>query len=391
MDRVRISLDIAAYLVFFAVILALPAFYDAFWLNRFAKYLVYGMLGVAIAMSWGYAGILNLGQGLFFGAGAYMLAMSLKLASPTSLAQGSDTPVPDFMLWNAEPGAVTDLCCINQGSFLWIPFQAQGFGIFMGIVLPVVLAFILGSIMFRKRISGVFVAIITLAMVLLVRLLIIDAQPITNGFNGLTDLAWFTVGGFEFDPYLVETYYLAAFSLIVVLILSRLLMETRAGLILQATRDDQNRVRYLGHDVPLYQIFFFCASAAIAGFAGMLYVVVSEFASPTFMDLSFSITMVVWAAVGGRGSLLGACIGAILINTIEASMSETEELVEAWKAIIGFIFVAVVLFLPRGLAGFAQDSVDFLLQRIAGGNGRKPAAAGKPAVERPVEAAAEGD
>lgn len=386
MDRIKFSLDIAAYLIFFAVILVMPAFFDVFWLNRFAKYLVYGMLGVAISISWGYAGILNLGQGLFFGAGAYMLAMSLKLASPTSLAQGSDTPVPDFMLWNAEPGAVTDLCCINQASFLWIPFQSQWFGVFMGVVLPVIIAFILGTIMFRKRISGVFVAIITLAMVLLVRLLIIDFQPVTNGFNGLTDLGWFTIAGFEFDPYLLETYYLAAGSLIVVLIGSRLLMETRAGLILQATRDDQNRVRYLGHDVPLYQIFFFCVSAAIAGFAGMLYVVVSEFASPTFMDLAFSITMVVWAAVGGRGSLLGACIGAILINTVEASMSETEALVEAWKAIIGLIFVLVVLFLPRGLAGFAEDAVDFVLNRVRGGKSPKAEAR----TDGPVEAAAEG-
>lgn len=386
MDRTKLSLDIAAYLIFFAVILAMPAFADVFWLNRFAKYLVYGMLGVAISISWGYAGVLNLGQGLFFGAGAYMLAMSLKLASPTSLAQGSDTPVPDFMLWNAEPGAVTDLCCINSASFLWIPFQSQWFGVAMGLIVPVALAFVLGTIMFRKRISGVFVAIITLAMVLLVRLLIIDAQPLTNGFNGLTDLAWFKVAGIEFDPYLLATYYLAAISLIVVLIGSRLLMETRAGLILQATRDDQNRVRYLGHDVPLYQIFFFCVSAAIAGFAGMIYVVVSEFASPTFMDLAFSITMVVWAAVGGRGSLLGACIGAILINTVEASMSETEELVEAWKAIIGLIFVFVVLFLPRGLAGFAEDSVDFALAKLRG----RKAAPAEPKVDSPVEAAAEG-
>lgn len=389
MDRIRTSLDIGAYLVFFAVILALPAFYDAFWLNRFAKYLVYGMLGVAISISWGYAGILNLGQGLFFGAGAYMLAMSLKLASPTSLAQGSDTPVPDFMLWNAEPGALTDLCCINEASFLWLPFQSQWFGVLMGVVLPVIIAFLLGAIMFRKRISGVFVAIITLAMVLLVRLLIIDFQPVTNGFNGLTDLGWFTVAGFEFDPYLTETYYLAAFSLIVVLIGSRLLMETRAGLILQATRDDQNRVRYLGHDVPLYQTFFFCVSAAIAGFAGMLYVVVSEFASPTFMDLAFSITMVVWAAVGGRGSLLGACIGAILINTVEASMSETEALVEAWKAIIGLIFVLVVLFLPRGLAGFAHDTVEFGLRRL-GGQDLRRAKPPERRAESSAEATAEG-
>ena len=109
-----------------------PLLLDPFWLNRIAKYLVYGMLGVAVALSWGYAGILNLGQGLFFGAGAYMLAMSLKLASPTSLQQGSDKPVPDFMLWNAEPGAPTELCCINKASFLWMPFQHQWFGVAMG-------------------------------------------------------------------------------------------------------------------------------------------------------------------------------------------------------------------------------------------------------------------
>ena len=141
-------------------------------------------------------------------------------------------------------------------------------------------------------------------------------------------------------------------------------METRAGLILQAIRDDQNRARYLGFDVPAYQMFFFTVSAAIAAFAGMLYVIVAEFASPTFMDLSFSITMVVWAALGGRASLLGACIGAILINIVAATVSETKGFVEAWKAIIGLIFVLVVLFLPRGLAGLAHDLADRLVDRL---------------------------
>jgi urea transport system permease protein len=364
MTRKR-GFDIAVYTLFIAAVMVAPAFLDQFWLNRIAKYLVYGMLGIAVALSWGYAGILNLGQGLFFGAGAYMLAMSLKLASPTSLQQGSDKPVPDFMLWNAQPGAKTDLCCINGASFLWIPFQSQWFGILMGVVLPVVLATVLGLIMFKKRISGVFVSIIMLALVLLVRLLVIDAQPITNGFNGLTDLGWLSVAGFEFDPFTVPTYYLVAVVLAVVLLAARLLVETRAGLVLQAIRDDNNRARYLGFDVPLYQTFFFAVSAGIAAVAGMLYVVVAEFASPTFMDLSFSITMVVWAAVGGRGSLLGACIGAILINTISATVSETEGFAEAWKAIIGLVFVLVVLFLPRGLAGLAHDGVDWLVRRIA--------------------------
>ena len=357
------GVDWAIYAVFVVVIMAAPLAMEPFWLNRIAKYLVYGMLGVAVALSWGYAGILNLGQGLFFGAGAYMLAMSLKLASPTSLQQGSDKPVPDFMLWNAEPGAPTELCCINKASFLWLPFQSQWFGFAMGLILPVLIALVLGTIVFRKRISGVFVSIITLALVLLVRLLVIDSQPVTNGFNGLTDLGWFKIGELELDPYIVPTYYFVAVALCLVLTGARLLIETRAGLILQATRDDQNRARYLGFDVPLFQTFFFAVSAGIAGLAGMFYVVVSEFASPTFMDLTFSITMVVWAAVGGRSSILGACIGAILINMISATVSETQGFAEAWKVIIGLIFVLVVLYLPRGFAGLAHDLIDRLLSR----------------------------
>ena len=350
------KLDWAVYITFFVVVLCLPLLTDdVFWLNRISKFLVFGLLGLAIALSWGYAGVLNLGQGLFFGLGAYMFAMSLKLKSTTSLQQGSDKPVPDFMVWNAEPGSPTELCCIVPGSWLWLPFQSQTFGMIMAIVLPIVVAFLVGSAIFRLRVSGVYVAIITLALVLLVRLLIIDAQPITNGFNGLTDLGWLELFGPEFDPYMYETYYLVAVSCCLIMLAARWLVSTRAGLILQSTRDDANRSRYLGYDVAAYQIFFFVVSAAIAGFAGMLYVVAAEFASPTFLDISFSISMVVWAAVGGRSSLIGAVIGAVLINSIEASVSETEIFKEAWKLIIGVIFIFVVLLLPRGIAGVARD------------------------------------
>ena len=350
------KLDWAVYITFFVVVLCLPLLTDdVFWLNRISKFLVFGLLGLAIALSWGYAGVLNLGQGLFFGLGAYMFAMSLKLKSTTSLQQGSDKPVPDFMVWNAEPGSPTELCCIVPGSWLWLPFQSQSFGMIMAIVLPIVVAFVVGSAIFRLRVSGVYVAIITLALVLLVRLLIIDAQPITNGFNGLTDLGWLELFGTEFDPYMYETYYLVAVSCCLIMLAARWLVSTRAGLILQSTRDDANRSRYLGYDVAAYQIFFFVVSAAIAGFAGMLYVVAAEFASPTFLDISFSISMVVWAAVGGRSSLIGAVIGAVLINSIEASVSETEIFKEAWKLIIGIVFIFVVLLLPRGIAGVARD------------------------------------
>lgn len=355
----------SAYLIFFALILSFPLVGDEFWLNRLAKYLCYGMLGAAVALSWGYAGVLNLGQGLFFGIGAYCMAMSLKLKSYTSLQQGSDKPVPDFMLWNAEPGATTDLCCIVPGSWAWIPFQSQWFGLAMSVLVPLVVALILGLIIFGQRISGVFVSIITLALVLLTRLVVVDAQPLTNGFNGLTDLGWFSVAGYEFDPYSMQVYYLVAVALVVVLILTRLLVASRAGIILQAIRDSQTRALYLGYDVPAYQSFFFAVSAAIAGLAGMLYVLVSEFASPSFLELGFSVSMVVWAAVGGRGSILGACIGAILINMIEARVSETEALVEAWKAIVGLIFVLAVIYLPQGLAGFVHERIALLRKPMA--------------------------
>ena len=192
----------------------------------------------------------------------------------------------------------------------------------------------------------------------------IDAQPFINGFNGLTDLGWFTIGGLEFDPYLVETYYLIAVITCLVLILARWLVNTKVGMILQAIRDNEERVRYLGYDVALYKVFFFCISAAIAGLAGMLYVVAAEFASPTFMNIGFSISMVVWAAVGGRWSLLGACLGAIMLNVVEATVSETGTLVEAWQLIIGAIFLFVVLVMPRGLAGFFQHAADLGLDRL---------------------------
>src|SRR6202167_4535355 len=274
----RGHLDVLIYIAFIAAIIVAPLLLDDFWVNRLSKYLVYGMLGVAISLSWGYAGILNLGQGLFFGAGAYVLAMLLKVASPTSL-QSSNMPVPDFMLWNSEPGAATRLCCINRVSFLWIPFQHEWFGLLMGVALPTLVAGLLGTVLFRRRMAGAFVSIITLAFVLMVRLLIIEEQPLTNGFNGLTDLALLTIGNFQFDPYDLATYYLVAISLSLTLIATRLLVETRAGLILQGIRDDQSRARYLGFNVPAYQTFFFSVSAAIAGLAGRLYVVVAQFAS----------------------------------------------------------------------------------------------------------------
>ena len=342
-----------AYIAFIGFIFVLPIGMDDFWLNRFSKYLVYGMLGVAISLAWGYAGILNLGQGLFFGIGAYALAFSLKLAASTPV--GGESRIPDFMIINAEPNAIRELCCIGPGSWIWLPFQSQWFGVAMGLAVPACLAGAIAYILGRSRVSGVYVAIITLALVLLVRLIVVDQQQVTSGFNGLTGLGWFNLFGLELDPYLKSTYYVIASALTVVLLAARWLVSTKAGLVLQGIRDNEVRARYLGYSVAGYQVFFFVVSAVIAGLAGMLYVISAEFASPTFLDINFSITMVVWAALGGRASLLGACIGAIGLNYVGASLSETESLVDAWQLIIGLLFIVAVLWLPRGLAGLASD------------------------------------
>ena len=343
--------SIAAYVIFFAVVLALPLVLNGFWTNRVATYLVYSICALGISMSWGYAGILSLGQGLFFGMGAYMLAMSLTLAIP------ENNPVPELMLLNMEPDAVRDLCCVTPGSFLWIPFRSITFGMIAAIAVPSVLAGLIGYVMFKRRTTGVYVSIITLAFALIGQLLIINNQPLTGGFNGLANLALLEIGGFEFDPYGPSVYYLVAITLLVVILIARYMLSGRIGQVLKAIREDEARARYLGYDVENYKLFIFCVSAGVAGLAGMLFALTAEFASPSLMAVPFSISMVIWAATGGRASLLGACIGALLVNVIGSLASESATFQPVWPIILGGLFVFVVLVMPNGIAGLFKDLI----------------------------------
>lgn len=349
----------AAYIAFFALILLLPLFLNGFWVNRVAIYLVYSICAVAISMSWGYAGVLNLGQGLFFGIGAYMLAMSLTLALP------ENNPVPELMLLNMEPDAVRDLCCVTPGSFLWIPFRSLAVGMIAAIVVPIVLAAALGFVMFKRRTAGVYVSIITLAFALIGQLLIINNQPLTGGFNGLANLALLDIAGFEFDPYGPSVYYLVAVTLLVVILIARYLLSGRIGQILKAIREDEARARYLGYDVENYKLFIFCLSAGVAGLAGMLFTVTAEFASPSLMATSFSISMVIWAATGGRASLLGAAIGALIVNFVGSLASESAAFQPVWPIILGGLFIFVVLVMPNGLAGICKGLIERWRKRDA--------------------------
>lgn len=337
------SVQIIVYGVVCLALFALPTILDNdFLLNRYSRYLVFGMVAMALALSWGYAGILNLGQGLSFGLGSYCMAMALKLRT-VPVHTGSDG-LPDFMVWNN----------VQTLPWFWQPFYSMTFTLLAGIFIPVLLAGFIGWFMFKGRITGVFVAIITLATLVVANLLIIDLQSYTGGFNGITDLAQLELLGVEFDAYSKSTYYLVATCLTFSLFACLALTKSKTGLILQAIRDEENRVRFFGYDVASYKTLAFCVSAAVAGLAGMLYTIVMEFASPTFLGVPLSLSIVIWCAVGGRQSLLGAALGAMLVAGVQGTLSESETFLNTWTLIMGFLFVLIVLFLPNGLAGMVE-------------------------------------
>lgn len=365
---------LAGYAVICIALLLVPLFVsDGYLLNKFARYIVFGILSLALSLSWGYAGILNLGQAVSFGLGSYCMAMALKLRTiPIQTGAGG---LPDFMVWNN----------VHVLPWFWEPFHSYAFALFAGLAVPVAVAFVIGWFVFRARVSGVYVAIITLAMLVVINLVIIDQQRYTGGFNGITDLTTFELFGVEFGAYSVSTYYLAAVILTLLLFLGLALVNSKTGLILQAIRDDETRVRYFGYDVANYQNFIFCVSAAVAGLAGMLYTLVMEFASPTFLAVPISLSIVIWCAVGGRASLLGAALGAIVVTGVQGSLSDSKTFLDTWMLIMGALFIVVVLFLPNGLismvdvirarrerrlaAGFsppaAGGGIAALLQRVA--------------------------
>ncbi len=358
----RTVLQICVYGLISLAILLVPSFVDnAFILNKYARYLVLGIFAMSLSLAWGYTGILNLGHAISFGLGSYSMAMALKLRTvPIHTGKGG---LPDFMVWNN----VTTL------PWFWEPFYSMTFAIVAGIAVPVVFAALLGWFMFKGRITGVYVAIVTLAVLVVVNLLIIDLQRYTGGFNGITDLAQLEIFGLTFDAYDSSSYYLIAVFLTISLFFALAVTKSKAGLILQAIRDHEERVRYFGYDVAHFKIFAFSVSAGIAGLAGMLYTIVMEFASPTFVGVPLSLSVVIWCAVGGRQSLLGAMLGAIIVTGMQGALSESETFLDTWMLIMGFVFVVVVLFMPTGLAGGIDLLVERLRRRKTTGEGDRPA------------------
>ena len=290
--------------------------------------------------------MLNLGQAATFGMGSYAMAMHLKL-------KASGDALPDFMGWNNVP----------ELPLIWVPFHSLAFTLLAGLLVPAIVGGLIAIFMFRARIAGVFVAIITLAFLVALQLVVIEQQGVTGGQNGLTGLAPLELPGWSVDTYSLGFYYLVAGCLMVAITLGLYITHSKFGLILRAIREDADRTRFFGYNVANYQTAIFCISAAFAGWAGMLYTLVLEFASPTYMSVSFSLAIVIWCAVGGRDSVLAAAVGAILVNLLEGRLSDIY--VEGWNLMLGVTFVLVVMFMPRGLHGLLGDLAG-LIRRSAG-------------------------
>jgi urea transport system permease protein len=323
------------------LLLVLPLGLDTFRLNLVGKYLTYAFVALGLVMCWGYGGILSLGQGVFFGLGGYCMAMFLKLeaSDPTSTSIQSTPGIPDFMDWNQ----------IKELPALWVPFKNLAFTLLAIPLLPGALALVLGFAMFKRRVGGVYFAIITQAVAAILSILIIGRQGYTGGVNGITDLK--TLHGWDIrtDSAKLVLYYVNAVLLLAAIGLGLSIARSKLGRILIALRDREERVLFTGYDVANLKTFVFVLAAVFAAIGGAMFTLQVGFMSPSFVGIVPSIEMVIAAAVGGRGSLFGAVYGTLLVNFGKTYFSESFP--ELWLFLIGSLFIAVVMIFPNGLAG----------------------------------------
>lgn len=332
-----IGIAVLAALIF----IVLPVSLDLFRLNLVGKYLTYAFAAVSLVLLWGYGGILSLGQGVFFGLGGYCMAMFLKLeaSDPVSTKIQSTPGIPDFMDWNQ----------LTELPFFWQPFNSFTFTLLAVLVVPTVFAFIIGFSMFKRRVGGVYFAIITQIIALILTVLIVGQQGYTGGINGITDLK--TLHGWDIrdDSAKYILYFINAILLFGVIFLGRYILTSKFGRLLLAMKDKEDRVRFSGYDVSNFKVFVFCVSAMISAIGGAMFTLQVGFMSPSFVGIVPSIEMVIFAAVGGRMSLIGVVYGTLLVNFGKSIFSETFP--ELWLFLMGGLFIAVVMFFPNGLAG----------------------------------------
>ncbi|MCK1649990.1 urea ABC transporter permease subunit UrtC [Bradyrhizobium sp. 149] len=345
------------------LVVVLPLTLDVFRLNLVAKYLTYAFVALGLVVCWGYGGILSLGQGVFFGLGGYCMAMFLKLeASSVENTKIQSTPgIPDFMDWNQ----------ITALPLFWKPFSSLSFTIAAIILVPGIFALIIGTAMFKRRVGGTYFAIITQAVAAILTILIVGQQGYTGGINGMTDLR--TLKGWDIRPdhAKIVLYFFEVGCLFACIMIAQFVRHSKLGRILVAMREKEDRVRFSGYSVANFKIFAFCVAAVFAAIGGAMFALNVGFMSPSFVGIVPSIEMVIYTAVGGRLSILGAVYGTLLVNFAKTSLSETFP--ELWLFGLGGLFIAVVLAFPNGLAGIWGDYVQPRIDRLIYSGKPKPA------------------
>ncbi|OLE63762.1 MAG: urea ABC transporter permease subunit UrtC [Deltaproteobacteria bacterium 13_1_20CM_2_69_21] len=314
-----------------------PLAVSNFTLNLFGKFLTYAILALGLDLLWGYAGVLSLGHGVFFGLGAYAMGMHLMLEIGSKSVYQS--ALPDFMVWNQ----VTAL------PLFWQPFHSSVFTLAAIVLVPGLFGLAFGYLAFRSRIRGVYFSIITQALALSAWLVFNRNEMNLGGTNGLADFK--TVFGFPLNqPGTQRALYLVtALTLAAAYLLCRWITLTRAGKVIVAIRDSETRVLFSGYSPAAYKLFVFVVSAVLAGVAGALYAPQVGIITPAKIGVLPSIEMVVWVAAGGRGTLYGAVLGAFGVNWIQSWL--TTSYPDFWLLFLGGLFMGAVLFFPDGIVG----------------------------------------
>ena len=307
------------------------------------KYLCYALLALSVDLIWGYVGILSLGQGAFFALGGYAMGMYLMRQIGTRGVYG-DPVLPDFMVflnWKELP-------------WFWYGFDWFPFAALMVLLAPGVLALVFGWFAFRSRVTGVYLSIITQAMTFALLLAFFRNDMGFGGNNGLTDFKDILGFNIQSDRTRAVLFVLSALALALGYLLCRFLVRSHFGKVLVAIRDAETRVRFTGYRAENYKLVAFVVSAMLAGVAGALYVPQVGIINPSEFSPANSIEIIVWVAVGGRGTLVGAALGAVLVNYAKTYFT-SGMLAPYWLFMLGGLFVAVTLFLPKGVLGTFYD------------------------------------
>jgi urea transport system permease protein len=302
------------------------------------KYLAFALLALALDLVWGYIGILSLGHGAFFALGGYAFAMYLMRQIGDRGVYGNPE-LPDFMVFMN----------LKELPWFWYGFDNPFFALFMVALVPALLAFVFGYLAFRSRVTGVYLSIITQALTYALMLAFFRNDMGFGGNNGLTDFK--DVLGFDLqaDSTRIALLIISFIALFVGYLICRFIINSRLGRVCVAIRDAESRTRFIGYRVEQYKLFIFVVSAILAGVAGALYVPQVGIINPNVFSPLFSIELVIWVAIGGRGTLYGAIVGAFVVNY--ASTYFTSALPEVWLYALGGLFVVVTLFLPKGIVG----------------------------------------